>query len=104
MLSLLKPFSSPKASGAAAVAAHGLDGFAEKYRQFFPRVFAYVYGRIQNAQLSEDLVADVFERAFTKAASLRNDEAFSTWLFTIARNVVTSHNRKRGRGTSAAPY
>jgi DNA-directed RNA polymerase specialized sigma24 family protein len=32
-----------------------------------------------------------------KADSLRNDEAFSTWLFTIARNVIISHGRKRYR-------
>lgn len=80
-------------------AGQRLDAFAEKYRQFFPRVFAYVYGRVRNVHLTEDLVADVFERAFLKADSLRNDEAFSTWLFTIARNVVTSHGRKHHRET-----
>src|SRR2546422_10204954 len=91
----------PRQSGAApaSTAASRLDAFAEKYRQFFPRVFAYVYGRVRNVHLTEDLVADVFERAFVKSESLRNDEAFSTWLFTIARNVVTSHGRKHHRET-----
>src|SRR5919108_1032924 len=81
----------------------GLDKFAEKYRVFFPRVFAYVYGRVHNVHLTEDLVADVFERAFLKVDSLRNDEAFSTWLFTIARNVIISHGRKRYRETTIDP-
>lgn len=71
-----------------------LDRFAERYRQYFPRVFAFIYGRVQNAQVTEDLVSEVFERAFLKADSLRNAEAFGTWLFTIARNVVNSHGRK----------
>jgi len=71
--------------------------FAERYRQYFPRVFAFVYGRVQNAQVAEDLVSEVFERAFLKADSLRNSEAFGTWLFTIARNVVNSHGRKLAR-------
>ena len=53
--------------------------------------------------LAEDLVADVFERAFVKADTLRNDEAFSTWLFTIARNVIISHARKRQRETVVDP-
>ena len=74
----------------ASVATRRLDEFAEKYRQFFPRLFAYVYGRVHNVQVTEDLVADAFERAFLKSESLRNDEAFSTWLFTIARNVIIS--------------
>ncbi len=95
MTSLLSHTTDVRPAGAG----QRLEAFAEKYRQFFPRVFAYVYGRVHNVHLTEDLVADVFERAFVKADSLRNDEAFSTWLFTIARNVVTSHGRKHHRET-----
>ncbi len=102
MPALPRLFRSPKPDG-AATAARRLDEFSERYQQFFPRVFAYVYGRVQNVQIAEDLVADVFERAFLKAASLRNDDAFSTWLFTIARNVVTSNGRKRSRETVVDP-
>ncbi len=71
--------------------------FAERYRQFFPRVFAYVYGRVRNVTLAEDIVSEVFERALIKADSLRHEDAFGTWIFTIARNVVTSHARRRAR-------
>src|SRR3989337_4288044 len=88
---------------AAAVATRRLDEFAEKYPPFFPRLFAYVYGRVHNVQVTEDLVADAFERAFLKSESLRNDEAFSTWLFTIARNVIISHGRKYSRETIVDP-
>ncbi len=80
-----------------------MDLFVENYQQFFPRVFAYVYGRVQNVQVAEDLVADVFERAFRKVDSLRNEEAFATWLFTIARNQVTSHGRVYKRETVVDP-
>jgi len=101
MPSLPKLFHSPADS--VDDAARRLDQFAEKYQQFFPRVFAYVYGRIHNVHQSEDLVSEVFERAFLKMGSLRNDEAFATWLFTIARNLVTSHARKRGRESIVDP-
>ncbi len=93
----------PTTSEDAVDAVRKVDKFAEKYRQYFPRVFAYVYGRVHNVHLTEDLVADVFERAFLKADSLRNDEAFSTWLFTIARNVIISHGRKSYRETVVDP-
>lgn len=100
MPSLPKLFrSSPDGIGTS----RKLDKFAEKYQMFFPRVFAYVYGRTRNVHLSEDLVSEVFERAFLKMDSLRNDEAFSTWLFTIARNLVTSQGRKRGRESVVDP-
>jgi RNA polymerase sigma-70 factor (ECF subfamily) len=101
MPSLPKLFRSPADS--VDDAARRLDQFAEKYRLFFPRVFAYVYGRIHNVHQTEDLVSEVFERAFLKMGSLRNDEAFATWLFTIARNIVTSHARKRGRESVVDP-
>ena len=102
MPSLPKLFRSSAADSVDA-AARRLDQFAEKYQQFFPRVFAYVYGRVHNVHQAEDLVSEVFERAFLKMGSLRNDEAFATWLFTIARNLVTSHARKRGRETIVDP-
>jgi RNA polymerase sigma-70 factor (ECF subfamily) len=101
-MTTLRLFGTPT-SNDAAEAVLRVDKFAEKYRTFFPRVFAYVYGRVHNVHLTEDLVADVFERAFLKADSLRNDEAFSTWLFTIARNVIISHSRKRYRETAVDP-
>ena len=93
----------PSAAATAGETTRRLDRFAEKYEQFFPRVFAYVYGRTRNVHQAEDLVSDVFERAFLKMGSLRNDEAFATWLFTIARNLVTSHARKRGRESIVDP-
>ncbi len=102
MPSLPKIFRS-SATDSPQEAARRLDQFAQKYEQFFPRVFAYVYGRVRSVHETEDLVAEVFERAFVKMGSLRNDEAFSTWLFTIARNMVTSHARKRGRETIVDP-
>jgi RNA polymerase sigma-70 factor (ECF subfamily) len=101
MPSLPKLFRSPP--DGVDEAARRLDQFAEKYQQFFPRVFAYVYGRVYNVHQAEDLVSEVFERAFLKRGSLRNDEAFATWLFTIARNLVTSHARKRGRESIVDP-
>jgi RNA polymerase sigma-70 factor (ECF subfamily) len=101
MPSLPKLFRSPADSPNEA--ARRLDQFAEKYQQFFPRVFAYVYGRVYNVHQAEDLVSEVFERAFLKMDSLRNDEAFATWLFTIARNLVTSQARKRGRESIVDP-
>ena len=88
----------PAASADAAAAA-----FTEKYNQYFTRVFAYIYGRVRNVHTAEDLVADVFERAYLKAGSLRNEEAFSTWLFTIARNVIISHGRRYSRESVVDP-
>jgi RNA polymerase sigma-70 factor (ECF subfamily) len=68
--------------------------FADLYDQYFPKVFAYVYGKVQHKEAALDIVSDVFEKAFVKKQSLRSADAFGSWLFTIARNEVASHWRK----------
>ena len=76
--------------------------FTELYHQYFPKVFAYVYGRVQDKEVSLDIVSDVFEKAFIKMQSLRSPESFGSWLFTIARNEVSSHWRKTKPAAKAA--
>ena len=95
------PSSRP---GLVGVGDRAFQDFAERYRQYFPRVFAYVYGRIRNVQAAEDLVSEVFERAFVKAHTLRHEEAFGTWLFTIARNIIISYCRRQSRFGSRVDY
>src|SRR5207244_13456555 len=87
----------PSAASDSPVLDRRIDKFADKYRQFFPRVFAYVYGHTHNVPLAEDLVADVSARPFLKPDTLPNDEAFSTRLFTLARNATICHARNRHR-------
>lgn len=79
-----------------------LGEFAELYHEYFPKVFAYVYGRVQHREVSLDIVSDVFEKAFLKKKSLRSPESFGSWLFTIARNEVSSHWRKEKPAARAA--
>ena len=91
--------SAVAADGKEARAEHAapspsLTDFSTRYRHFYPKVFAYVYGRVQDKEVSLDIVSEVFERAFAKGSSLRSDGAFGAWLFTIARNAVASHWRK----------
>lgn len=95
-------FATSASSAPAALPQH-LDQFSERYHDYFPRLFAYIYGRVHNIHIAEDLVADVFERAFVKADTLRNEDAFSTWLFTIARNIIISNGRKRARESIVDP-
>jgi RNA polymerase sigma-70 factor (ECF subfamily) len=77
----------------------GPAGFVATYKQYYPRLFAYVVARVGNTHQAEDIVSDVFERVYTKLDSLRDRDALATWIFTIARNAIVSHARKRSRET-----
>jgi len=89
-----KSVSEAQSTPARSLSGGQISEFAELYRQHFPKVFAYVYGRVQDKEISLDIVSDVFEKAFVKKQSLRSPDAFISWLFTIARNEVSSHWRK----------
>lgn len=82
--------------------ANALTQFPDLYSQYYPKVFAYVYGRVQDRETSVDIVSDVFEKAYMKMKSLRSPDSFGSWLFTIARNEVSSHWRKEKPAAKAA--
>ncbi len=66
------------------------------YAEYLPRIYNFVRYRVEDNQVAEDLTSAAFERAWRSRASYRHDlAAFNTWLFTIARNLVTDHYRTR---------
>jgi RNA polymerase sigma-70 factor (ECF subfamily) len=68
------------------------------YREYLPRVYNFLLYRIGDVSLVEDLTSAVFEKAWRGRNRYRRDlGAFSTWLFTIARNAATDHFRRNGR-------
>lgn len=71
--------------------------FHDLYQAYYPRLFAFVYSRVGNADTAKDLAAEVFERAYTKGDEVRKAEAYGAWLFAIAKNIITSHYRRRRR-------
>jgi RNA polymerase sigma-70 factor (ECF subfamily) len=83
-------------------AAPTVGEFSDLYNEYFSKVFAYIYGRVQDREVSLDIVSDVFEKAFVKVRSLRSRDSFGSWLFTIARNEVSSHWRKEKPAQKAA--
>lgn len=65
------------------------------YWEQMPRLYNFFRYRICDDQLAEDLTATTFEKAWRFRDKYRDDlSAFSTWLFTIARNVAIDHLRK----------
>ncbi len=74
--------------------------FVDAYERYYTRVFAYVYSRVGNVELSKDLTAEVFEKAYVKGHSVRESAAYSTWLFMIAKNAVIGHYRRHKRESS----
>ena len=63
-----------------------------------PKVFRYIHYKVNDTQITEDLTSTVFEKALTNFSKFSRDKAsFSTWIFTICRNVVIDYFRTQGR-------
>ncbi len=92
----------------ACVDAAGRDpaAFEYLYNRYFPRVYAYVYGRVGTVHDSEDLVSDIFFRAMDALGrgqfTSKHEGSFAAWLFRIAHNAVASHYRQQGREADAS--
>jgi RNA polymerase sigma-70 factor (ECF subfamily) len=66
------------------------------YADQLPRVYNYMRYRVGDGPVAEDLTAATFEKAWRGRKQYRRDRAaFSTWLFTIARNVAIDHFRRQ---------
>jgi RNA polymerase sigma-70 factor, ECF subfamily len=76
-------------------------GDPEAFRQLFERysrpVISFVYDMVGDRALAEDLTQETFVRAYRHLGSLREDGKFSTWLFSIAKNVAREHLRSGER-------
>src|SRR5687768_12909030 len=57
------------------------------------RLFGVIARLVSDAETARDLAQDTFLKAFKGLKSFSGDASFYTWLYRIARNVVTSHAR-----------
>jgi RNA polymerase sigma-70 factor (ECF subfamily) len=58
-------------------------------------IYQFIYRFVGNPAQAEDLMQDVFTRLFTAAGSFERRSRFTTWIYTIARNVCIDFLRKR---------
>lgn len=75
-----------------------LVDLAERFEQFYPKVYNFLYYRVSNPADAEDLVNAAFERAYISRHQFDESKgSFSTWLFSIARNILIDHHRTHSR-------
>lgn len=66
------------------------------YAEQLPHVYNFFRYRMGPGPDAEDLTSVTFEKAWRARHRYRRDRgAFSTWLFTVARNVAVDHWRQR---------
>lgn len=70
--------------------------FERMYEDYFPKIYNYVFYRLLHKQDTEDLVSEIFLKVARNLLSFNAQKAnFNTWIFTIARNTLIDHFRRR---------
>jgi RNA polymerase sigma-70 factor (ECF subfamily) len=73
------------------------QAFSILYERYSSSVLSYLYRMLGNVEDVESVGQEVFLRAFRFAATYRYPQKFSTWLFTITRNLAINNARRRKR-------
>lgn len=70
------------------------DSLVVKYS---PRLYGLVYNMTSNHEDTNDLLQDIFAKAYRSIAGFRGNSAFYTWVHSIAVNMTINFLKKRGR-------
>ena len=68
--------------------------FATLVRRHKTPIFNFVLRQIHSPSHAEDIVQEVFARVVQKAATFKHEARFTTWAYSIARNLCIDHLRK----------
>jgi len=74
--------------------ASAFDQLVVKYS---PRLYGLVYNMTSNHEDTNDLLQDIFAKAYKAIRGFRGKSSFYTWIHSIAVNMTLNFLKKRGR-------
>jgi len=77
------------------------NDFTHFYNKYYPKLIYYTTRMCNDAQKAEDVTTDSFMTAFEKIDKYEKEKSqFSTWLFTIARNIMLQEIKNKKKTVS----
>ena len=93
----MPPHTDPDAALMLRVKRGDMQAFAELVDKYKQPVINIIYRTLRDATEAEDLAQNVFIQVHKSAHRYKVSAKFSTWLFTIARNLCLNEIRRRSR-------
>ena len=76
--------------------------YDELVRRYYKKIYALLYNMTSNKEDAEDLIQEVFVKAYSALARFKGDSSFYTWVYRIAVNRAINYVKRRNKraGTS----
>jgi RNA polymerase sigma-70 factor (ECF subfamily) len=74
-----------------------IEAFEEIMRRYQGKIVNFIYRATGDFQRSEELAQETFMRVFRMGSRFDPKYRFSTWIYTIARNLSSNELRDRSR-------
>jgi RNA polymerase sigma-70 factor (ECF subfamily) len=91
----------PRSDEDQQLVARTQDGDVAAFDQlvvkYTPRLYGLVYNMTSNHEDTNDLLQDVFSKAYKSIRGFRGKSSFYTWIHSIAVNMTLNFLKKRGR-------
>lgn len=70
--------------------------FEEFYNHYFPKIYNYVFFRVYDRDIADDICSRIFLKFIDKIDTYNSERgSLQTWLFTIAHNEIVDYIRKK---------
>ena len=73
------------------------EAFDELVIRYSPRLYGLIYNMTSNHEDTNDLLQEVFAKAYRSINGFRGKSSFYTWMHSIAVNMTINFVKKRGR-------
>ncbi len=91
----------PRTNEDQQLVARTQDGDARAFDQlvvkYSPRLYGLVYNMTSNHEDTNDLLQDIFAKAYKAIGGFRGKSSFYSWVHSIAVNMTLNFLKKRGR-------
>jgi RNA polymerase sigma factor (sigma-70 family) len=81
----------------ARTQAGSADAFDQLVVKYTPRLYGLIYNMTANHEDTNDLLQDVFSKAYKAIRGFRGKSSFYTWIHSISVNMTLNFLKKRGR-------
>lgn len=93
----METLETPENELVARTQAGDARAFDELIVRFSPRLYGLVYNMTSSHEDTNDLLQEIFAKAYRSIKSFQGKSAFYTWMHSIAVNMTLNFLKKRGR-------